>query len=109
MVTENGSLLPGCSLSSHSLPPSLTVLCKEIGAYLDTILKALIAESSLAIFSLKSFQAFGGNTTDDTLEGWINEIDSDGDAKVNLHEFIKFNAMSLKKKKDKEAIFFDQM
>ena len=55
------------------------------------------------------FQVFGGNTADDILEGWIKESDSDGDAKVDFHEFLKFNAMSIKKKKDKEALFDDQM
>jgi Ca2+-binding EF-hand superfamily protein len=43
------------------------------------------------------------------LEGWIKEIDSDGDAKVDFHEFLKFNVMSIKKKKDKETHFENQM
>ena len=66
-------------------------------------------EPSYIFFPKKCFQAFGGNTTDDILEGWIKESDSDGDAKVDFHEFLKFNAMSLKKKKDKEVLFYDQM
>ena len=36
-------------------------------------------------------------------------MDSDGDAKVDFHEFLKFNAMSIKKKKDKGVLFDDQM
>ena len=68
-----------------------------------------MARGILYIYSKKCFQAFGGNTTDDILEGWIKESDSDGDAKVDFHEFLKFNAMSLKKKKDKEVLFYDQM
>jgi Ca2+-binding EF-hand superfamily protein len=43
------------------------------------------------------------------LEGWINEIDSDGDANIDFHEFLKFNAMSIKKKKDKETNFDNEM
>ena len=54
-------------------------------------------------------QAFGANTTDDVLEEWIKESDADGDAKVDFHEFLKFNAMSIKKKKDKEGFFYDEM
>ena len=61
------------------------------------------------LFIFNVFQAFGGNTTDDILERWIKESDSDGDAKVDFHEFLKFNAMSIKKKKEKEALVDDQM
>ena len=54
-------------------------------------------------------KAFGGNTTDDVLQEWIKKSDFDGDEKVNFYEFLKFNAMSLKKQKDKQGLFYDEM
>ena len=55
------------------------------------------------------FKTYGGFNTDDVLVEWIKEIDSDGDEKVNFHEFLRYNAMLFKEEKKSGCAVSDPM
>jgi len=78
----------------------------EFKAY-DTDRNGTICTEDLGVVN----KAFGGNADENVLGEWIKESDTSGDGKVDFHEFLKFNAMSLKKKKDQdqEGFFCNEM